>query len=102
MGCLLFTNSYKISIIRGYAKNGMHNSIILLDSHCRNRHDVTDSPVGFSVLMQFQNLQEIEKYIEVGYDVASCSYSLYFQVQFVQVETDIFSTYKILLNVRES
>ena len=76
MGCLLFINSYTISIIPGYARNGMHNSFFLFDSHCRNRRGVTDSPIGFSVLIQSPDLQEIEKYIEVGYDVASCSYSL--------------------------
>ena len=98
MGCLLFINSYTISIIPGYARNGMHNSFFLFDSHCRNRRGVTDSPIGFSVLMQFLNLQEIEKYIEVGYDVASCPYSLCFRVQFVQVETEV----GVLLHIQNS
>ena len=61
--CLLFINSYTISIIPGYARDGMYNSSFLFDSHCRNRRDVTDSPIGFSLLMQFPNWQEIEKYI---------------------------------------
>ena len=59
IGCLLFINSYTISIIPGYARNGMHNSFFLFHSHCRNRRGVTDSPIGLSVLMQFPSLQEI-------------------------------------------
>ena len=40
MGCLLFINSYTISIFPGYARNGMHNSFFF-GSHCRNRRGVT-------------------------------------------------------------
>ena len=84
-GCLLFICSYVVAIIPNYDRNGDLESFFLFHSHCRNTRGVTDNVVGYSVLLQFSNLFELEKYIEVAYDITNRSYPPYFQVQFIVV-----------------
>ena len=48
----------------------------------------SDSPFGFSVLLQFADLNQIERYIEEDYNVVNFAYPPYFQIQFVSVNVD--------------
>ena len=49
---------------------------------------LTDSQDGFSVLIKFASLCEIERYIGKAYYVANRAYQPYFQVQFISVNID--------------
>ena len=49
----------------------------MFDSHCRSSHGITDSPFGFSVLLQFLDLIQIERYIEEAYKVPNLAYPPY-------------------------
>ena len=60
----------------------------LLDLHCRNSRGITDSPFGFSVLLQFADLLQIERYIEEAHNVSNLAYPPYFQIQFISVNVD--------------
>ena len=55
----------------------------LFDLHCRNSRGITDSPFGFSVLLQFTDLIQTEGYIEEACNVANLAYPLYFLIQFI-------------------
>ena len=66
-GCLLFICNYVVGVIR-------------YSTHCSNSRRITDSPFGFSVLLQFVDLIQIEMYIEEAYNVANLAYPPYFQI----------------------
>ena len=85
-GCLLFICSYVVAIFR-YSTT-RDTSYFLFHSHCRNSRGITDSPFGFSVLLQFANLIQVERYIEKPYNVANLAYRPYFQIQFISVNVD--------------
>ena len=55
--------------------NGAGNvSYFLLDSHCRNSRGITDGEIGFSILMKFESLFQIETYIEGDYQISGRMY----------------------------
>ena len=81
--CLFFICNYVVAVIK-YSTT-KDTSCFLFDLHCRNSHGITDSPFGFSVLLQFTDLNQIEKYIEEAYNVANLAYPPYFQIQFISV-----------------
>ena len=85
-GSLLFICNYVVTIIR-YSTT-RYTPYFLFDSHCRNSCIITDSPFGFSVLLQFADLIQIERYIEEFYNVANLAYPSYFQAQFISVNVD--------------
>ena len=85
-GCLLFICNYVVAIIK-YSTT-RDRSYFLFDSHCRNSRGITDSLFGFSVLLQFYDLIQIERYIEEAYNVANLAYPPYFQIQFTSVYVD--------------
>ena len=60
----------------------------MFDSHFRSSHGITDSPFGFSVLLQFLDLIQIERYIEEAYKVPNLAYSPYSQIQFISVNVN--------------
>ena len=60
----------------------------MFDSHCRSSHGITDSPFGFSVLLQFLDLIQIERYIEEAYKVPNLAYPPYSQIQFISVNVN--------------
>ena len=64
------------------------SNYFLFDSHCRNSCRITDSPPGFSVLLQFADLNQIERYIKEVYNVANIAYPPHFQIQFILVNVD--------------
>ena len=82
-GCLLFICNYLVGIIR-YSTT-RDTSYFLFDSHYRNSRGITDSPFGFSVLLQLADLIQIERYLEEIYNVANLAYPPYFQIQFMSV-----------------
>ena len=45
-------------------------SCFLFDSHCANSRGVTDGEIGLSILMKFESMLQIEKYIEVAYQIS--------------------------------
>ena len=66
--------------------NGTGNVLYLLfDSHCKNSRGITDGKIGFSILMKFESLFQIESYIEEVYQKFGRTYLSYFQIQFISV-----------------
>ena len=61
----------------------------LFDSHCRNTRGITDGEPGFSVLIRFQTLFQIERYIKEAYQVSGRAYPPYFQIQFISVNVNV-------------
>ena len=70
--------------------NGRGNvTYFLFDSHSRNSHGITDGGPGFSVLIKFESLFQIERYIEEAYQVSGRVYPPYFQIQFISVNGNV-------------
>ena len=91
-GYLIFICSCTIAVIPSFGRNGDLSSYFSFDSHSRNDRGITTCKTGFSVLLQFPNLSEIEKYLEVAYEIANRSYPVYFQFQYLDVtisDTDL-------------
>ena len=87
---LIFICSYTIAVIPSFGRNGDLNSYFCL-IHIVDR-GITTCKTGFSVLLQFPNLIEIEKYLEVAYEIANHPYPVYFRFQYLNVnisETDL-------------
>ena len=80
-GYLLFTCNYIVAIIKYLTTRDL--SYFLFDSHFRNSRGITDSPLSFSVSLQFADLIQIESYIEEAYNVPNLAYIPYFQIQFI-------------------
>ena len=85
-GCLLFISNYVVANIK-YSPT-RDRSYFLFDSHCRNSREITDTPFGFSVLLQFADLIQIERYNTETYNAANLAYPTYFQIQFISVNVD--------------
>ena len=82
-GCLLFICNYVVSVIKYLTTRG--TTYFIVDSHCRNSRGITDNPFGFSVLLQFADIVQAERYIEEAYNIANRDYPPYFQIQFLVV-----------------
>ena len=65
-----------------------NSTYFLFDSHCGNSRGITDGEPGFSVLINFDNLFQIERYIEEAYHLLGRVYPPYFQVYFISVFVD--------------
>ena len=87
-GCILFWCSYAAATLKHV--NGAGNvSYFLFDSHCRNSRGITDGEIGFSTLMKFESLFQIERYIAEAYLISGRIYPPYFQIQFISVISSI-------------
>ena len=76
---ILFLCSYAVAMLKHV--NGTGNvSYFLFDSHCRNSRGITDEEIGFSILMKFESLFQIERYIEEAYQISGRMYPPYFQI----------------------
>ena len=83
-GCILFLCSYAVAMFKHV--NGAGNvSYFLFDSHFSNSRGITDGEIGFSILMKFESLFQIETYIEEVYQISGRMYPPYFQIQFNSV-----------------
>ena len=66
--------------------NGTGNvSYFLFDLHYRNIRGITDGEIVFSILIKFESLFQIERYIEETYQISGRIYPSYFQIQFISV-----------------
>ena len=66
--------------------NGRGNVLyFLFDSYCRDSHGITDGETGFPILMKFEKLFQIDRYIEEAYRISGRMYPSYFQIQFISV-----------------
>ena len=65
-GCILFLCSYAVVLLR-YLNGRGNVTYFLFDSYCRNSCGITDEGPCFSVLIKFQSLFQIERYIEEAY-----------------------------------
>ena len=83
-GCILFLCSYAVAMFKHVNEAG-NVSYFLFDSHCRNSRGITDGEIGFSILMKFESLFQIERYIEEAYQISGRIYPPYFQIQFISV-----------------
>ena len=83
---MLFISNYVVAIIR-YSTT-RDKSYFLFDLHCSNSRGITDSSFVFSVLLQFADSIQIERYIEEVYNVANLACPPYFQIQFISVNVD--------------
>ena len=80
--------SYAVALFIDF--NGRGNvTYFLFDSHCRNSHRITDGGIGFAVLIKFQSLFQIERYIEEAYQVSGRVYPLYFLIQFISINVSV-------------
>ena len=87
-GCILFLCSYAVALFRHV--NGRDNvTYFLLDSYCRHSHGNTDGEPGFSSVIKFQSLFQIERYIEEAYQVSGGIYPPYFQIQFISINVNM-------------
>ena len=92
-GCILFLCSYAVAMFKHV--NGAGNvSYFLFDSHFSNSRGITDGEIGFSILMKFESLFQIETYIEEVYQISGRMYPPYFQIQFNSV---IFSVDELVI-----
>ena len=87
-GCTLFLCSYTAALFR-YVNGRGNVTYFLFDSHCRNSRGITDGRPGFSVLIKFESLFQIERYIEEAYQVSGRVYPPHFQIQFISVNVNI-------------
>ena len=87
-GCILFLCSYAVALFR-YVNGRGNVTYFLFDSHCRNSRGITDGEPGFSVLIKFESLFQIERYIEKAYQVSGRIYPPYFQIQFISVNVNV-------------
>ena len=83
-GCLLFRCNYAIAIIK-YLNTSKGTLYFIFDSNSRNSSRITESPLSFSVLLQFANIVQLERYIEDAYNIANQTYRPYFQIHFLLV-----------------
>ena len=79
-GCILFLCSYAIALFK-YVNAVGNSTYLLFDSHCRNRRRIT----GFSGLINFDTLFQIERYIEEAYQHSGRVSQPYIQVQFISI-----------------
>ena len=87
-GSILFLCSYAVALVRHVNKRDSV-TYFLLDSYCRHSHGNTDGEPGFSVLIKFQSLFQIERYIKEAYQVSGGIYPPYFQIQFISVNVNM-------------
>ena len=69
-----------VVVISSFDKDG-NLSFSFFDSHSRDDRGITARKTGFSVLLQFPNLSEFKKNLEVAYEIAYRCYAAYFQFQ---------------------
>ena len=60
---LKFLCIYAVALFR-YVNGRGNVTYLLFDSHCRNSRGITDGGPGFSILIKFQSLFQIERCIE--------------------------------------
>ena len=65
-GCILFLCSYAVALFK-YVDTAGNSIYFLFNSHCRNSRGITDGELGFSVLINFDSLFQIERDIEEAY-----------------------------------
>ena len=88
-GCILLLCSYVVALFRYVNRRG-NVTYFLFDSHWRNSRGVTYGGPGFSVLIKFQGLLQIKRYIEEAYQVSGrVVYPQYFQIQFISVNVSV-------------
>ena len=87
-GCILFLCSYIVALFR-YVNGRGNVTYFLFDSHCRNSCGITNGGPSFSVIIKFQSLFQIERYIEEVYQVSGRVYPPYFQIQFISVNVNV-------------
>ena len=80
-GHLVFICSYIIAVIPSFDRNVDLSFYFLFHSHSKNNCSISTCKTGFSVLLKFPNISEIEKYLEVAYETCNHSYPVYFQFQ---------------------
>ena len=82
---LKFLCIYAVALFR-YVNGRGNVTYLLFDSHCRNSRGITDGGPGFSILIKFQSLFQIERCIEEVYQVSGRVYPPYFKIQFISVK----------------
>ena len=87
-GCILFLCSYEVVLFR-YVHGAGNVACFFFDSHCTNSCRITDAEPGFSVLIKFDSLFQIERYIDEDYQLSGRLHPLYFQIQFTLGADDL-------------
>lgn len=81
---LMFIEGFTIAIYRTISNT--ISTYYVFDSHSRDLRGLT-APNGTSVLLRFDNLYELEKYIQVFYLEYRSKEITYFQIQFIEITT---------------
>ena len=67
--------------------NGTDNvAYFLIDVHCGNSFGIADREPGFFILIKFDSLFQIERYIEEAYQLSVGVYPPCFHIQFISVK----------------
>ena len=75
-GYLSFTCNYTVAIIK-YSTTSKSTLDSIFDSYSRNDRRMIDSPFGFSVILQFADIVQVERYTEEAYNIANRAYLPY-------------------------
>lgn len=76
---LMFIAGFTIAIMRL-----QNNTFFVFDSHSRDERGLS-VPGGKSCVLEFHNIYELEKYIQVAYFEFQSVESIYFQIQFIEI-----------------
>ena len=96
-GLIFFISGYTFAII--WSKQ----AFFLFDSHSRSTEGFTVSD-GYSVLMKFKSLDDVQNYIREAYLYRQQINSVYYQIQYVDIDTaalDVTQTLKTIRNLKE-
>ena len=67
--CILILCSYAMALFK-YVNAGGNSTYLLFDPPCKNSRGITDGEPDFSVLINFDSLFQIERYIEEAYQLS--------------------------------
>ena len=84
----MFLYSYAVALFR-YVNGSGNVTNFLFDSHCRSSSGITDRESGFLVLINFDILFQIERYIGEAYQLSGRVYPPYFQIEFISANVNV-------------
>ena len=79
-GLIFFMNGYTVTLI--WSKQGL----FLFDSLCRSAEGFVALD-GYSILMKFKSLDEVQNYIREVYLLQQDNSSLYYQIQYINMDS---------------
>ena len=75
----MFLYSYSVALFR-YMNEAGNVVFFLFDSYCMNSRRITNGELGFLVLIKFDSLFQIDRYIEEAFQLSGKVHPPYFQI----------------------